>query len=196
MKGWLVSACIFILMTSGFGENKPTKSTVPLTADEVAIYKAILQEYTVAKSVSLNVSAKTYPLDPESHMNGLTEACPKGIQLDNLSTVVHTYHDLTPGVLTRNTRLVNPSRQAILIRKNDPQNVVGTGESIEVAVKRAYDTALFSLSEIAFDKDHRYAAVTYSFWCGSLCGDGSTLVFEKVGNVWKKTDRRCGGWVS
>jgi hypothetical protein len=36
-----------------------------------------------------------------------------------------------------------------------------------------------SLKEIAFDKDRHYAVVSYSFWCGSLCGHGKTMVFEK-----------------
>jgi hypothetical protein len=52
------------------------------------------------------------------------------------------------------------------------------------------------MSEIAFDKDHRFGVVSYSFWCGSLCGNGSTLVFEKVDGVWKNANRPCGGWVS
>jgi hypothetical protein len=30
----------------------------------------------------------------------------------------------------------------------------------------------------AFDKEHRFGVV--SLWCGSLCRNGSTVVFEKV----------------
>ncbi len=37
--------------------------------------------------------------------------------------------------------------------------------------------------------------VSYRFWCGSLCGNGATWVFEKVGKQWKKTDS-CGDWIS
>lgn len=31
------------------------------------------------------------------------------------------------------------------------------------------------MPEIAFDKAHRFAVVTYAFWCGSLWGHGRTL---------------------
>jgi len=55
---------------------------------------------------------------------------------------------------------------------------------------------LFSVSEIAFDQQHNHAAVSYSFWCGSLCGNGATVIFEKIDGQWKKTNRNCGGWVS
>lgn len=41
------------------------------------------------------------------------------------------------------------------------------------------------MSEIAFDKERHFAAVKYSFWCGSLCGHGRTLVLEKVNGKWQ-----------
>jgi hypothetical protein len=70
------------------------------------------------------------------------------------------------------------------------------GKSVEKAVKEAFANGLFSMSEIAFDKSHRHAVVAYRFWCGALCGNGRTLVFEKAGNEWKNTERKCGGWIS
>ena len=30
-----------------------------------------------------------------------------------------------------------------------------------------------------FDKEHRYAAMNFSFVCGGLCAHGAILVFEK-----------------
>jgi len=70
------------------------------------------------------------------------------------------------------------------------------GKSVEDAVRNAFATGLFSMSEIAFDKDHHHAVVSYSFWCGFLCGHGKTVVFEKVNGMWRNTNRNCGGWVS
>lgn len=188
---------VMLLMTLGaLAEKKPTKSTEPLSADAIAIYKTVLREYA-GKSDSLNVSTKTYPLDPESQMNGLHNGdCLKGVRLENLSTVAHTYHNLPSEVLSKNMRLVDPEKHAAVVRRNDPENAIGTSRSLNAAVHRAFETGLFSLSEIAFDKDHRHAVVAYRFWCGSLCGRGSTSVFEKVGNIWMKTNRSCGGWVS
>ena len=37
--------------------------------------------------------------------------------------------------------------------------------------------------------------MSYSFRCGSLCGQGGTVVFEKKDGVWKKS-QNCGGWIS
>jgi len=55
---------------------------------------------------------------------------------------------------------------------------------------------VFALFEIAFDQGRRHAMVTYAFHCGALRGNGSTWVFEKINDKWKKTDFECGGWVS
>jgi len=93
-------------------------------------------------------------------------------------------------------RLVDASKQAIIVASNDPDRTMGKGESVEDAVNGAFATGLFSVSEIVFDSEHQHALVSYRFWCGSLCGSGATLVFEKVDGEWRSTDRMCGGWVS
>jgi hypothetical protein len=129
--------------------------------------------------------------------SGVTADCLRGIELQNLASVGHTFHVLTRNVLTvKNTTLVDPEKQSEIVRENDPDKTMRKGKSVSEAVNGAYSTALFSLSEIAFDKKNRHAVVSYSYWCGALCGNGSTLVFEKVGSSWKKMDRHCGGWIS
>jgi len=195
------SVLLIFFGASAIGNTKgaeAVKSDVPLGADEVAIYKTVLQQYVASKGEDrLNVSARTYPFDPNSHRSSVTADCLRGIELQNLASVAHTFHVLTPEVLTvKKTRLVDPNKQAQIVRENDPDKTMRKGKSVSEAVNEAYSTALFSLSEIAFDKEKRHAIVSYSYWCGALCGHGSTLVFEKVGNTWKKMDRRCGGWIS
>jgi hypothetical protein len=191
---------LLVLPSTSFvsGEGKPTKNTTPLSADEIAIYKSLLRQYASSESVSLNVAARTYPLDPEFQRNGLKNSdCLNGIQLDSLSTVSHTYHELTSDVLPgQNMKLVDAEKQSKIVHGNDPDKTMREGKSVDSAVKDAFAAALFSMSEIGFDKDHRHAVVSYRFWCGALCGNGSTLVFEKAGNTWKKTKRNCGGWIS
>jgi hypothetical protein len=93
-------------------------------------------------------------------------------------------------------RLVDPKKQTKIVHDNDPDKTMREGKSVDSAVKAAFGTGLFSLSEIAFDKARTHAVVSYTFWCGSLCGNGATWVFEKVGNEWKQTDRNCGGRIS
>jgi hypothetical protein len=93
-------------------------------------------------------------------------------------------------------RLVDATKQATIVRTNDPNQTIGKGKSVNDAVRDAFDSGLFSMSEAVFDKKHHHALVSYGFRCGSLCGSGATLLFEKVGSEWKKTDRMCGGWIS
>jgi hypothetical protein len=179
-------------------KDKPVKSAVPLSADEIAIYRSVLGQFLEREVVSLNVSSRTYPLDLSSPMSGfLDRACSQGIQLDNLASVSHSYHELIPDLLVvKKMKLVDPDKQGKLVHKNDPSKTIRSGKSVDDAVKEAFGTGLFSLSEIAFDKEHHFGVVSYSFWCGSLCGNGATLVFESIGGEWKNSGRQCGGWVS
>jgi len=183
--------------TTASDNYKPIMSTTPLGKDEIAIYKAVLRSYGEQKDPRLNVSAKTYPLDPSAHTTGFDRPeCLNGVQMDNLSTVSHSYHELPQEVLPSEAmKIVDPKTQARIVHSNDPDKTMRKGKPVKEAVEDAFTTGLFSMSEIAFDREHHFAAVWYSFWCGSLCGHGSTLVFEKVNGNWRKV-RNCGGWVS
>jgi hypothetical protein len=178
--------------------QKPVKSPTPLSADEIAIYKAVLRTYSGDKEVNLNVAVTTYPLDPSASTTGFDQPeCLKGVELENLSSASKLYHELPADVLpSKGMRLVDPKRQAKIVRSNDPSNTIRKGEPVKDAVEAAFSTGLFSMSEIAFDKGHHFAAVRYSFWCGSLCGDGRTLVFENVNGEWRNANRNCGNWIS
>ena len=178
--------------------HKPVKSTTPLNADEIAIYKAVLRSYTGDKDANLNVAATTYPLNPNASNTGFEQSeCLNGIQLENLSPASSSYHELPADVLpSKGMRLVDPKRQARIAHSNDPSDTIRKGEPVKDAVEAAFSTGLFSMSEIAFDKEHHFAAVSYSFWCGSLCGHGRTLVFENVNGEWRNANRNCGNWIS
>jgi hypothetical protein len=182
---------------AGSKHVKAIKSIVPLSEDGIAIYRAVIEHWVEPERTFLEVSRRTYPLDATSIQAGPSYCgCVQGIYLEN-SSAFHSFHELTPDVLPgKRMRLVDPERQSAIGRDNDPDKTIREGKTVHEAVKFAEDTGLFSLSEIAFDPGHRYALVSYSFWCGLLCGNGATLVFEKVGGMWKVTDRQCGGWVS
>jgi hypothetical protein len=168
-----------------------------LSEDEITIYKAVLKQWAAGEQTSLNVSDETFPLDLAARLGGLADCdCVKDIYLENLSSASHSFHDLTPDVLLANMRLVNANEHSAIVRANDPGNTIAQGKTVSEAVKTAFDSGLFAMSEIAFDKEHRHAAVMYSFWCGSRCGQGGTFIFEKNSNGWKRLDRRCGGWIS
>lgn len=189
---------VFLSILSLSASDKAKKSSVSLSTDELAIYRAVLRQYTSNETASLNVAAQTYPLDASFPLSGLSNAeCLKGIQLENLSTVSSSFHDLPPGILvSKEMKLVDSKEQSKIVRANDPSVTIRAGTPVDNAVNNAIFTGLFSMSEIAFDKTRQFAVVSFSFWCGALCGHGSTLIFQKVGKDWKQTDRNCGAWIS
>jgi hypothetical protein len=185
-------------LSPGSNQERPSKRTTRLSADEIAVYRAVIKRWVGHERESLNVSSTTFPLDASSSESGLSDcACLQGVLLEDLSNPFHSFRDLTSDVLPgKSMRLVDAKRQAGIVHANDPGTAIGEGKSVKNAVNDALATGLFSMSEIAFNADHQLAVVSYAFWCGSLCGSGATLVFEKIGGEWRKTDRECGGWVS
>ena len=178
---------------AGSAHKKPAKNTNPFSTDEVAIYRGILERWNSNSRGLLNVSNRTFPIDRNISDCG----CLKGIEPQTILSAAHSFRVLTKDVLAgKNIMLVDADKQAVIVHSNDPNNSMREGKSVETAVNVAFSTGLFSMSEIAFDKEQRSALVSYSFVCGSLCGSGGVWLFEKVDGVWKKSERVCGGWIS
>jgi len=178
---------------AGSSHKKPVRNTNPFSADEVAIYRGILERWNSNSRGLLNVSNRTSPIDRDISDCG----CLKGIEPQTIVSAAHPFRILRGDVLAgKNIRLVDADKQAVIVHSNDPNKSIREGRSIETAVNVAFSTGLFSMSEIAFDKEQRRALVSYSFVCGSLCGSGGVWLFEKVDGVWKKSERVCGRWIS
>jgi hypothetical protein len=178
---------------AGLADNKPSRNTNPFSADELAVFRGVLEHWNSKSRSPLNVSNRTFPIDRDLSDCG----CLKGIEPQNIANAARSFHILTGDVLGgQNIRLVDANKQAVIVRSNDPNNSIREGNSVEAAVGQAFSNGLFSLSEIAFDNKHRRALVSYSFVCGSLCGSGGLWLFEKVDGVWRKSEHLCGGWVS
>ena len=62
-------------------------------------------------------------------------------------------------------------------------------------MRNGFAHGLVTLSEINFDKEHKHAIVSFSFFCGSLCGNGGTAVLEKVDGAWQRKSN-CHNWIS
>jgi hypothetical protein len=182
---------------------KPKISDEPLTADQIAIYRAVLKDYTKGSKGPLNVANTTEPLDDSRPM--FDEACFKEVEASVPKPSVPIGHRLDRSLIAdMHVVLVDPDHQQKLIDENDPQILVKkavddhehvTDAQVDRSVKHAFEVGMFTLSEIVFDKQHRRAAVAYSFVCGGLCGNGNTLILTKSGQSWKVT-KRCSGWVS
>lgn len=177
-----------------FTSQARVRGGLSLSADEIAVYRAVLGDAIRRGWKHLNISASTGPLSERDF-----EACDcfDGIDLENLPAAFHTSHDLIDIVLpTKGMRLVDPRRQSSVVYANDPGQNIGDRKSVKDAVNAAFSTGLFSMSEIAFDQEHRHAVVSYSFWCGMLCGNGATFIFERIGDQWRRSNRDCGSWIS
>jgi len=174
-------------------------SDAPLTSKQLAIYRVVLVNYLKGSGRVLNLANITEPFDePDT-------ACVPGLDSRVAKRSASTVHRIASSfVAGTKITLVDSSRQQATIKESDPQNLMRkalddhqkiTDEQLDQSVKSAFDTGLFTLSEIAFDREHRRAVLSYSFVCGRLCGNGNTLVLRKVGHNWKVLKRR-GGWVS
>ncbi len=177
----------------GIKHRRATKNNVSLSKDEIAIYRAVLKRRIEGGWSTLNISNRTYPL---TSSNAKCE-CFQGIEVESLTQAFNSYRHLTRETLPATTlRLVDPNRYLDVVRRNDPHRTIAQGRSVDDAVEKAFKTGLLWISEIAFDKEHQRALVSYAFVCGGLCGSGATLMLEKVDGEWKVSDRDCGGWVS
>ena len=178
---------------------KPRLSDAPLTNEQIAVYRAVLKDYLKGSDGALNLANITSPIDVSD------KACFGGIDAGVIKESASVIHRIEPSVVAKTKIvLVDPDPQQETIKQNDPQNLIKkaidehqtvTDDQLNQSVKSAFGSALFELSEIAFDKEHSRAVVSYSFVCGELCGSGNTLVLKKVGQGWKVA-KRCGGWVS
>ena len=208
MQHAFVQAAVVFLILSLFvsaqaDATKPEVRSNPLTAEQIAIYRAVLDDYMKDSAGVLNVADTTEPLDQSGF--GFDEGCVKNIQVQPDRDTVTMTHKLDLSLVRdKRFKLVDPGHQQEKIKQNDPQGVVKgviddhrvvTDKQLDRSVSRAFQTGMLTLSEILFDKQQRHALVSYSFVCGELCGNGNLLALTKVGHKWKVT-KRCGGWVS
>lgn len=179
-------------------QSEPPKpvNNEALNAEQLAVYRAILNDYMKDSRGTLNLASKTYASEAD-------EGCVKGFKLEHRGTSVPTVHAFTTAPAP-NVVLVDPEKQKSKVEHSDPQNLIKnaineaepvTDEQLNKSLELAFATGLFSFSEIVFDKGHRRAIVSYSFVCGSLCGHGNSLVLTKIGNTWK-IRKACGSWIS
>ncbi len=120
----------------------------------------------------------------------------KGCLADMDLSLPTALHALTTDVLPAAAfQLVDPKKQEKEVKRNDPGTLIQNGVPVDKAVRQGFAAGLLSLSEIAFSKDHRFAAFQYSFHCGNLCGHGALVIYGNVDGTWKELKgKRCSFW--
>ncbi len=165
-----------------------------MSGDEIAIYKAVLLQWIAGDRTALKVALQTYPLEPFSEAGSTPCECLRNIDVQTLAATSRSFHNLPREILPRkNVRLVDADEYSKTTSSKDvgsARDYPGDPSMADVA------NGVFSMSEIAFDREHRRALVSYSFTCGLLCGSGLTIVFEKIDGEWRGIKVECSGWAS
>jgi len=197
---------VFLLVLFGFAnqslaqsqDRKPTLSKDQLTEEQVAVYHAFLQFYAKESDRMLYVADTTDWLDvSEVSQDAECSRSFGRIQFESLNESGPTIHRLDPTLaIAGRIDLVDSASQSEKVRQNDPSKTMHQGKTVDRAVSDAFASALLTLSEIGFDKNHHKAVMSYTFSCGRLCGNTAVVMLKRVGRNWKLTKQSCGEGVS
>jgi hypothetical protein len=185
---------VFLLLFSGIGktqsaEPKPILSAKPLTADELAAYRVVLGDFmdNAKGKHPVILAIQTMPF----YLSDTDADCGKNFHMEEGSVgEVHRFRPedipaLISGKMKASTlKLVDPEAQAKEVADNDPDKAIHKGKSISDAVENGFAHGMVQLGEIHFDKEHMHAILSVSFSCGSLCGNGTTVILEKKDGHW------------
>jgi hypothetical protein len=197
LKSLAVALCVVAIpaaLTSAKDEPKPPVSNDPFTAEQLAVYHAVISEWMGKELTSVNLADQTRIQGEWEGAGG--EKCWKGLDLEPNPTTVHLIRpEDTNQIASGSLHLVDPDKGSKEVDKNDPGNAIRRGQPVDSAVANGFAHGLLWLNEIRFDKRHTHAIVSFGFTCGSLCGNGSTLILKKTPQGWV-IDQRCSGWIS
>jgi len=173
--------------------SKPELATSASSEEQVAVYRTFLDSYGAGSQGRLNLSRQTTPLEISGDD---IQGCLTGLEAEPGTdfSVVHRFSrdQFDP----RRVRLVDAERQKSAVSKNNPSRTIGDDKSVDRAVDEAFSAALLELSEVAFATGRDFAVLNFRFSCGSLCGNAGTLIFERFGRDWKRSERACYTYVN
>lgn len=184
MKAFALSIFILLSGCTAHGDLRESE-TKSQDEDSLAIFRAVLQNWLDRneRGNSIYVSKKTHSL-PEMELKKL-EDCANS-QEAKTSSLAFAPRSKVVGAIS------NPRLHFINSRfwlTSDPKMINGM-------IEEGRPVGLISLSSIAFDQTKTVAALNFSMVCGSLCGYGETLVFDRTATGWVQRPATCEAWIS
>ena len=176
--------------------DAPTRiADQPLTAEQLAVYRTMLASCYQGEKAKIDL--RVLPDQVFATGDSLDKRCLKGLSMEPLAAgVVHRIRKEDLAQLGPfEFRLVEPKDGANEVSDNDPVKAIQKGEAVDPAVEKGFAHGLLTVEEVQFDKTHTHALVSFSFVCGGLCGNGTTMLLEKADGIWRRKTQ-CGGWVS
>ncbi|HSY90926.1 MAG TPA: hypothetical protein VK812_06105 [Candidatus Binatus sp.] len=183
----LTTATVYLVLAVTCGaqadEPKPSVSADPLTAEQVAIYRAALADFKTGRARTPQIANTTVPLRMMSvgRPHSTFVSCVDGIGTPSDQDQHQLVHRLDSSVVAGTDLPLVDFWEVPQMRHGPPD-------------PKAPHLGLLTLSEIAFDRDHLRAIVTYDFNCGGLCGGGKMLALTKSGEEWK-ISKICVRWM-
>jgi len=186
----LVVLFVFACLTAVAKEPAVQISKDPLSSEQIAIYKDFLAGFGDEDKdhrFVLNLVDTTIPLSINASDR---DGCASDIVANGgLAGIV--VHRFPAEMKSADLRLVDRKHKV-----SDPGDAIRRGAPVENAVVAGFASAILTFSEIAFDKQHRTAAFSYSFVCGRLCGHGGLVIYELQNGKWSRSKRDCASWIS
>ena len=153
--------------------------------DSQEIFRTVLQGWLDRNESenSFYVAKSTHSL-PEAELEELT-TCANNGTAESIT--------LTLEPVAKISRVISNPRLHFINRRfwlmPDPKRI---NESIQTG----RPVSIISLSSIAFNQSKSIAVLQFSLVCGTLCGYGETLVFDKTASGWVQRSQTCEAWIS
>jgi len=175
----------FVACKAARSTGGPEKS---LTSEQLQVYSDFLERFSKLHFTSL--SNRTFPFDLSAVDRDAP--CLRGLQFEAVRESTKTVHSLTSNVLRgRSIPLVSAQDESEILKQRDAKKATQGTDSTAEGSDAAKDLGILALSEVIFDKSHRYAVLRYVLLCGSRCNSGAILVLEKVGSQWTPIRHAC-----
>jgi hypothetical protein len=173
--------------------QSPAQESVP--EDARAIYKAFLASYYHGSSGVMNIANQTEIFRPGLGFgDDSAGSCLKEVHIPPSPS--KQIHVLDASIVPDGFKARFVSARDTERSLRDPGDAIKRGESVDDAVEKGVAKGVTTLSEIVFNTDRTRAVMSYSFVCGSLCGNGGARLFERHHGKWTAGKRVCGEWVS